>query len=79
MIDQVVKQVIAPSLIGNFIGLNPMWTLVSLLIGAKVLGFLGLVLAVPIASAIKILLTPPPPPERLEQAMADTIFPIPLP
>ncbi|MGB7247870.1 MAG: AI-2E family transporter [Phormidesmis sp.] len=79
VIDQVIEQAIAPSLIGNFIGLNPVWILVSLLIGAKVLGFLGLVLAVPIASAIKSLLTPPPPPERPEQTMTDTISPIPLP
>ncbi len=59
VIDQVIEQAIAPSLIGNFIGLNPVWILVSLLLGAKVLGFLGLILAVPIASTVKVLLAQP--------------------
>ncbi len=60
VVDEIVENAIAPSLIGNFIGLNPVWILVSLLIGAKVLGFLGLVLAVPIASSIKVLIGKPP-------------------
>ncbi|MEL7523513.1 MAG: AI-2E family transporter, partial [Cyanobacteria bacterium J06553_1] len=33
VIDQVVENVIAPQLIGGFVGLNPVWILVSLLLG----------------------------------------------
>lgn len=53
VIDQVVENVIAPQLIGGFVGLNPVWILVSLLLGTKIAGVLGLIVAVPVASSIK--------------------------
>ncbi len=53
VIDQVVENAIAPQLIGGFVGLNPVWILVSLLVGTKIAGFLGLIVAVPVASSIK--------------------------
>lgn len=53
VIDQLIESGIAPQLIGGFTGLSPVWILISLLIGAKVAGLLGLVLAVPIAGSIK--------------------------
>jgi predicted PurR-regulated permease PerM len=56
VLDQVVESVIAPRLLGGFTGLNPVLILLSLLIGAQLGGFLGLILAVPAASFIKSLL-----------------------
>lgn len=56
VIEQIVESVIAPRLLGEFTGLNPVLVLVSLLIGAQLGGFLGLILAVPVASFIKSLL-----------------------
>ena len=56
VIEQIVESVIAPRLLGEFTGLNPVLVLVSLLIGAQLGGFLGLILAVPIASFINALL-----------------------
>jgi predicted PurR-regulated permease PerM len=53
VIDQVVENAIAPQLIGGFVGLNPVWILISLLLGTKIAGFLGLIVAVPVASSIK--------------------------
>lgn len=53
LIDQVIEQAIAPSLIGNFIGPNPVLVLVSSLIGAKVLGFLGIGIAVPLPAQLR--------------------------
>lgn len=55
VIEQIVESVIAPRLLGEFTGLNPVLVLVSLLIGAQLGGFLGLILAVPIASFINTL------------------------
>lgn len=55
IIDQIIENAIAPQLIGSFIGLNPVWILISLLLGAKVGGILGLVMAVPIAGSIKTI------------------------
>ncbi|MEO1621633.1 MAG: AI-2E family transporter [Cyanobacteria bacterium J06632_3] len=75
VIDQVVENAIAPQLIGGFVGLNPVWILVSLLLGTKIAGFLGLIVAVPVASSIKSIFEdrriPPSPP--LEQTLAEEI------
>lgn len=57
VIEQIVESVIAPRLLGEFTGLNPVLVLVSLLVGAQLGGFLGLILAVPVASFINALLT----------------------
>ncbi len=55
VIEQIVESVIAPRLLGEFTGLNPALILISLLIGAQLGGFLGLILAVPATSFIKSL------------------------
>jgi predicted PurR-regulated permease PerM len=52
-IDIVIENVIAPQLIGEFTGLNPIWIILALLIGARLGGFLGLVVAVPLTSFLK--------------------------
>jgi predicted PurR-regulated permease PerM len=72
VIDQVVENAIAPQLIGGFVGLNPVWILVSLLIGTKIAGFLGLIVAVPVASSIKGLfeISKVPPSQPAEIAAA---------
>ena len=57
VIEQIVESVIAPRLLGEFTGLNPVLILVALLIGAQLGGFLGLILAVPATSFIKSLFT----------------------
>lgn len=53
IIDQAIDNAIAPRIFGGLIGLNPVWIIISLLLGAKLGGILGLVLAVPLAGAIK--------------------------
>ncbi|HIK31034.1 MAG TPA: AI-2E family transporter [Oscillatoriales cyanobacterium M59_W2019_021] len=53
IIEQAIENGIAPKLLGGFTGLNPVWVLVSLLIGARVGGILGLLIAVPMAGFIK--------------------------
>jgi predicted PurR-regulated permease PerM len=53
VIEQIVESVIAPRLLGGFTGLNPVLILLSLLVGAKLGGFLGLILAVPAAGFTK--------------------------
>ena len=62
LLAQINEQVIAPRLLSGLTGLNPAVVVVSLLVGTKVGGFLGLILAVPTASFIKRiaeLLRPP--------------------
>ena len=61
VVGQIVDQVIQPRLMGNIVGLQPAWLLISLPIGARlgalygVGDLLGLLLAVPVASCIKTL------------------------
>jgi len=38
--------VLAPRLMGNFTGLNPIWIFIALLIGAQIAGLLGAIIAV---------------------------------
>lgn len=52
-IIQIVENVLGPRIVGELTGLNPVWMLVSLDIGFKLNGVLGLLVAVPIAGFIK--------------------------
>lgn len=53
VIDQVIDQGIAPRLLSGFTGLSPIMVLISLILGTKIAGLLGLLIAVPVASFIK--------------------------
>jgi predicted PurR-regulated permease PerM len=53
VINQIIENILAPRILGEITGLNPVWMLVSLDLGVKLGGFLGLVVAVPVASFIK--------------------------
>jgi predicted PurR-regulated permease PerM len=53
LVDQVIDQIIAPRILGSFTGLRPIWVLVSLILGTKIAGLLGLLIAVPVAGFIK--------------------------
>jgi predicted PurR-regulated permease PerM len=46
--------VIVPKVVGDKVGLPAVWVLVALLIGGEVFGFLGVLLAVPVAAVVKI-------------------------
>jgi predicted PurR-regulated permease PerM len=52
-IDQINSNFVAPRILGNLTGLNPVWVVISLLIGAKLGGLIGLLVAIPLASFIK--------------------------
>ncbi|MBF2006788.1 AI-2E family transporter [Chlorogloeopsis fritschii PCC 9212] len=52
-IDQFNSNFVAPRILGNLTGLNPVWVVISLLLGAKLGGLLGLLVAIPLASFIK--------------------------
>ncbi len=47
---------ITPKIVGTKLGLNPVAIILSILICGQILGFLGLLLAVPIASVVKVLI-----------------------
>ena len=53
ILQQIKDNVFAPRLMGEFIGLNPLLIFIAILIGAKIAGVLGVIIAVPIAGTIK--------------------------
>ncbi len=55
-IQQMENHLIVPLLMKKVVGLNPVVIILSLLVGAKLAGVLGIVLAVPFVTAAKIVL-----------------------
>jgi predicted PurR-regulated permease PerM len=53
VLQQIKDNVLAPRLMGNFTGLNPIWIFIAILTGAEIGGFLGAIVAVPLAGTIK--------------------------
>ncbi|MBF2005562.1 AI-2E family transporter [Chlorogloeopsis fritschii PCC 9212] len=51
--QQIKDNLLGPKLLGNFIGLNPIWIFVAILMGFEIAGLLGTLVAVPIAGTIK--------------------------
>lgn len=47
--------ILAPKLVGETIGLHPVWLMFALLAAGSLFGFLGLLIAVPLAAAIGVL------------------------
>jgi predicted PurR-regulated permease PerM len=54
-IQQVKDNLIAPRVLGNLTGLSPVIIFVSLLLGARVGGLLGVILAIPLTGVVKSL------------------------
>jgi predicted PurR-regulated permease PerM len=48
--------VVTPKLVGDRVGLHPVWMILAILAGASLFGFAGVILAVPAAAAIGVLL-----------------------
>lgn len=51
-VTQIVRQIIQPKLVGDSMGMNPLFTLVLLYVGYKAGSVLGMILAVPIGMII---------------------------
>jgi predicted PurR-regulated permease PerM len=52
-LQQIKDNIVSPRLLGKFTGLNPIWIFVALLLGARIAGVLGVILAIPIAGTIQ--------------------------
>lgn len=52
VVQQIESHVFAPLILGKTLGLNPITVIIALLIGGKVAGILGIILAVPVAVVI---------------------------
>jgi predicted PurR-regulated permease PerM len=47
---------LTPKIIGDKIGLHPLWIIFAVLAGGTLFGFVGMLIAIPVAGIIKILL-----------------------
>ncbi len=56
VINQIEGHVISPLVVGESVGLSPLFIVIALLAGGELFGLVGLVLAVPVAGIIKVLL-----------------------
>lgn len=57
VIGQVIEgNYLTPKLVGNSVGLHPVWLLLSLSVFGTVFGFVGLLVAVPLAAAIGVII-----------------------
>jgi predicted PurR-regulated permease PerM len=56
IIQQLENHIIVPKVMQKAVGLNPIITIVAMMIGFKLAGILGIVLAVPVATAINVIL-----------------------
>ncbi|MBI4558335.1 MAG: AI-2E family transporter, partial [Candidatus Hydrogenedentes bacterium] len=46
---------LTPKIVGEKVGLHPVWVILAVLVFGSALGFLGLLLAVPLAATLKVL------------------------
>ncbi|MBL4589892.1 MAG: AI-2E family transporter [Alphaproteobacteria bacterium] len=57
LVGQVIEgNFLTPKLVGNSVGLHPLWVLFALMAGGAVLGILGMMLAVPVAAIVGVLI-----------------------
>ena len=61
--------VVSPRIVGESVGLHPVWILLALSLGTFVFGFVGLLIAVPAAVGVKLLLA-----RFLERYRASSLF-----
>jgi predicted PurR-regulated permease PerM len=56
IIQQLKDNILAPRILGNFTGLNPVLIFAALILGGKIGGLLGVILAIPLTGVVKSIL-----------------------
>ncbi len=72
IVDQIIDNAVTPRIMGKLVGLNPVWIILSLLLGAQIAGFIGILLAIPLASTIQELVDFFYPPTAIETVPVET-------
>ena len=53
----IESMVLTPRIVGEQVGLGPVWVILAIMVFGSLLGFVGLLLAVPIAAVLKVVIT----------------------
>ncbi|MEN6372794.1 MAG: AI-2E family transporter [Armatimonadota bacterium] len=64
VMNQAFDNAVTPKIVGKAVGLHPALSIISLLIGARMFGFVGMIISVPVAASIQILVLEFYPPLR---------------
>lgn len=56
VIQQIENQLLVPKIMQRAVGLNPIVSIVAILVGAKLAGIVGILLAIPVATALSVFL-----------------------
>jgi len=57
VVQQVDNNLLAPKIVGDSVGLHPVFTMLAIIIGGNLGGLIGMLVAVPVAASLKILLS----------------------
>ncbi len=57
LVQQFENQIVVPKVMQRAVGLNPLISILAVLVGAQLFGILGVLLAIPIATTVSVLLT----------------------
>lgn len=76
IVDQIIENTVTPRLLGSLTGLNPIVVLFSLMVGVQVAGYLGVLIAVPVAATIKsAIATIGQSPSQMESEPSPILYP----
>ncbi|WP_170861277.1 AI-2E family transporter [Geitlerinema sp. PCC 9228] len=76
LVDQLIENTVTPRLLGSLTGLNPIVVLFSLMVGVQVAGYLGVLIAVPVAATIKsAIATMKPSPSQVASQPSPILYP----
>ena len=57
VVQQVDNNLLAPKIVGDSVGLHPVFIMLAIIIGGSVGGLIGMLIAVPVAASFKILIS----------------------
>ena len=55
VVQSLEGNVVSPNIVGKKVGLNPVWVILSLLVFAHFWGFVGVLIAIPVAAIISVV------------------------
>ena len=55
LVQQLENNLLVPRIVGTAVGISPLTVILALLIGGSLMGFIGAILAVPVAAALQVL------------------------